>query len=395
MGFTIEDMLLISADRYRMQLAAGKNGWSNSIGWLLMLEDRTIIRNFSGLELAVTTGLGFQRTEDLISLVQDLVDKHASGLIINTGYYIKDIPSEVCAYCDENDFPLLTVPWDIYLAEMIKDLSIRVYLQSSTDEQLTESFIHAIEQPDAKELYVKNLLPYFDVDGTFQVVLFTLPGLDQMDTVERKRLSYRMMIYLSDITHNGHFFYYDSMFVLIINALSEQYVSEIVRKFKAHFKRRMHGSSITIGIGSQMNDISNLHCAFRRAKAALSMALDTKSAAVYFDQMETYRLLYSISDTALLKEMCEIPLKPLLDHDRKHNSCYTDTLEAYLQYDGSIQAVANAMCTHRNTIIYRMNNIRELLNCPLQTRDEKMPYQIAVLIRHMNLNEKENQYLSS
>ena len=42
MGFTIEDMLVVSQDRYKMQMIAGSGGWSNSISWLLMLEDFTI-----------------------------------------------------------------------------------------------------------------------------------------------------------------------------------------------------------------------------------------------------------------------------------------------------------------------------------------------------------------
>ena len=387
MGFTIEDMLIISADRYRMKLEAGRNGWSNSIGWLLMLEDRTIIRNFSGLELAVTTGLGFQTEEEQLQLAEDLVEKHASGLIINTGFYIREIPEALRDYCDENDFPLLTVPWDVYLADMIKDLSIRVFLQGSTDEQISASFIHAIEEPDARDLYVKELLPFFDVDGTFQVVLFTLPALDQMDTVERRRLSYRMQIYLSDITHNGHFFYYDSMFVLVINALSEDYVRQIVRQFSNNFRKRMPGRKITIGISSQLTDITHLQTAFLRAKAALSMALDTGKNLQYFDEMGICRLLYMVPDHRLLREMSAGVLQPLLDYDAKHDSCLTDTLEAYLNCGGSIQAVSEQLCTHRNTIIYRMNNIRAILDCPLQTQAEKMPYQLACMIRHMDLHD--------
>ena len=43
MGFTIEDMLVVSQDRYKMKMIAGNGGWSNSISWLMMLEDLTII----------------------------------------------------------------------------------------------------------------------------------------------------------------------------------------------------------------------------------------------------------------------------------------------------------------------------------------------------------------
>ena len=205
MGFTIEDMLVVSADKYHMKLEAGEKGWSNSISWLLMLEDLTIIQNFSGKELAVTTGLGFQTEEKMLDLVRELSWHNAAGLIINTGYYIRVIPEEVRKLCDHYDLPLLTVPWEVYLADMIKDMSIRIFLQSSTDEQISAALISAIESPGSRDLYEKELLPHFDLDGTFQTALITTGNLDSMDTVERKRIAYRMQLYLTNLTHNGHF----------------------------------------------------------------------------------------------------------------------------------------------------------------------------------------------
>ena len=126
------------------------------------------------------------------------------------GQYIYEVPEELKAYCDENDLPLLTVPWEVHLSDMIKDFSIHVFLQDTTDEQIASALIAAIETPDNQDAYRKDLLQYFDVDGSFQVLLMTCEGLDSMDTVERKKLSYRIQVYLEDITHNGSFFYYNS-----------------------------------------------------------------------------------------------------------------------------------------------------------------------------------------
>ena len=166
MGFTIEDMLVVSQDRYKMKMVAGSRGWSNSISWLLVMEEMTIIHNFSGKELCITTGLGFQAERDMLELVEELYTHNASGLIVNTGYYVKEIPQSVIDYCDTNGFPLLTVPWEVFLVDMIKDLSVRIFLQSSTDEQISDALIHAIEQPEARDLYTRDLLPHFDLDGT-------------------------------------------------------------------------------------------------------------------------------------------------------------------------------------------------------------------------------------
>lgn len=383
MGFTIEDMNLLSRDKYQMEMLAGNRGWSNSISWILMLEDTAIIQNFAGKELAVTTGLGFDTENKLIHLVEMLVKYHASGLIINIGEYIKEIPESVCTFCDENDFPLMTVPWEVLLVDMIKDFSIRIFLQGTADEEISRAFISAVETPDNQELYRKALLPYFDVDGEFCVVLFTTRGLDEMDTVERRRLSYRLQIYLENITHNGSFFYYDSNFVLIMNDVSKKDYDEIIDGVVQRTRRRMPDVPIFVGSGSKVQDVSNLHIAYKRAKAAVAMAMKKQIPVLSFDEMGMYRLLYSVNDINLLKEMSEVPLQPLLDYDAKHNANYVETLEWYLKYNGSIQAVSEAMYTHRNTIIYRISNIKKLLNSNLETTEERLLYQMAYYIRGM------------
>lgn len=372
MGFTIEDMNLLSKERYQMELQAGHNGWSNSINWILMLEDTAIIQNFAGKELAVTTGLGFDTEEKLLNLVRMLVKFHAAGLIVNTGEYIKKIPKAVIDYCDENDLPLMTVPWEVLLVDMIKDFSIRIFLQGTADEEITRTFIHAIEEPANQELYRKNLLPYFDVDGEFQVVIFTAEGLDEMDTVERRRLSYRLQIYLKNITHNGSFFYYDSHFVLIMNDVSKKDYEDIVEGVVQRTKYKMPEIPIYVGIGSRVYDIANLYIAYQRAKSAAIVAKKKKTPIVHFDNMGIHRLLYSAADVSLLSEMGDMALKPLLDYDAKHNSNYVETLEWYLKYNGSIQAVAEAMYTHRNTVIYRISNIKKLLQCELDQRKKDL-----------------------
>lgn len=383
MGFTIEDMLLLSKEQYEMELIAGRNGWSNSISWVLMLEDLATINHFTGMELVVTTGLGFDSEEKWVRLAQKLTTNHASGLIINTGGYLYKIPERLINFCDENDLPLLTVPWEVVIVDMIKDISLRLFMQGSADEQITGALINAIEHPENPSLYKNDLLPYFDVDGSFQAVLITADGLDEMDTVERKKLSYRLQIYLENITHNGSFFYYDGDFVLIMNAVSKKDFEEIINGMVNRTKRRMPEFPIYVGTGSPVRDVKNLQLSYRRAKAAVTMAKRHQKALLHFDEMGLFRLLYSINDEDLLSDMTNTPLKPLIEYDEKHNSNYLETLELYLKYNGSIQAVSEALYTHRNTVIYRVANIKKLLNTDLETTEERMKYQVAFYIRNM------------
>ena len=383
MGFTIEDMLTVSREKYDMELIAGRNGWANSISWILLIEDQAVLRNFKGKDLAVTTGFGFPTEEKLQSLIEELVKRHASGLIINTGMHILEVPESVIRYSNENDFPLLTVPWSTELYDLIKVLSARIFMQSAADEQISNALIHAIEEPEAMDLYNKDLLPYFDVDGTFQVALITTGNLDVMDTVDRRSLSYRLQIYLENITHNGNFFYYDSCFALVVNALPKEQVTDIVNGFALRIKRKMPELPVTVGVGSVVKDATNLHIAYKRAKAAIGMALRTGQPLLYFDDMGIYRLLSLVPDQKLLEEMGDDLLKPLIAHDEKRDTDYVETLEIYLKNNGSIQAVAEELFTHRNTVIYRVNNIKKLLGSPLETAEDRMKYQIACMLHRM------------
>lgn len=380
MGLTIEDMLVISKDKYQMEFCAGKNGWSNSISWILLIEDSIILKDFKGRDLAVTTGLGFNSEDKIMQLVENLVALHAAGLVINLGPYINHIPPSVMSYCDENDFPLLTIPWRIHIFEMIKDLSIHVFFQSETDEQISNAFIHAIEEPENKGLYEKDLLAHFDIDGAFQIILISTGDLDSMDTVERRRISYQIQIYLENITHNGHFFYYDSYFALMLNNITASDQKNIIEGFIQRAKRKMPEKKISVGIGSMVSGIKNVQITYRRAKAAVDMALRNQTDLLYFDEMGLYRMIGLIQDPMLLQEMGADILSPLIDYDQKHNAQYVDTLYYYLAYNGSVQMVADKMFTHRNTVIYRIGNIKKMLDMDLDNADDRMKYMVACMI---------------
>ncbi len=384
MSFTIEDMMLTSEKRYEMKFLAGKNGWANSISWVHLLEDTTIIQNFWGKEVAVTTGLGFPEKEDWMRLVRKLNRYHASGLIINVGQYIREIPEELIAYCDENDLPLLTVPWEVRLSDMIKDFSIRVFVQDNTDEQIATALIAAIETPDNQTAYRRELWQYFDVDGSFQVLLLTCEGLDAMDMVERRKLSYRIQVYLEDITHNASFFYYNSDFVLVANAVPEEALYQLIEGAIKRGEKRMPERKLRVGIGSKCMDISRLSVSYRRAKAAVQMAMTQKRQVVKFDDGGLYRLLYMVEDTGVLQEIETECLAALEEYDRKYNAGYVETLQSYLKHNGSIRAVAEELYTHRNTVLYRLGNIRKVLGNELKTPEERLPYQMAFYIRSMH-----------
>ena len=380
MGFTVADMLIIATEKYDMQLVAGKNGWANSISWLLMVEDTTITKSFLGKELVVTTGLGFNTEEKLIELIDILTAHHGAGLVVNVGNYIQEIPERVLQHADRNDLPLMVVPWEISMVDMIKDLTVRIFLQTLTDEQISKGFRKAIEHPQDQENYRDELSQAFDVDGRFQVVVITAKGLDSMDSMDRKRIAYRLQIYLENISHTAHFFYYDGCFLLILNAVNDEQRDEIIDGFLKRAKLRMPDAEIFVGIGSAVMDIANVHISYKRGVYAANYALKRALPIMHFDEIGVERLLYSVRDQKILGEMGEEVLKPLLEYDREHNSDLVETLRLYLKHNGSYAKIAEELYIHKNTILYRMGKIKELLDTTLEDGEERLKLFLAITI---------------
>jgi len=383
MGFTIEDAITQCGEQYKLTLLAGQNGCANTISWIHLIEDTTIIQQLWGKELAVTTGLGFQSEELLFHFIEKLVSHHSTGLIINTGKYIFNISQPIIDYCNEQDFPLLTIPWEIHLADVIKDFSMRCILSEREDRQISKYFINAFLNPEHIETCRSELLTYFDVDGDFQVLLISIENSDQFDSIELRRVSFQLQLYFEKINSKFSFFWFDSYFVLIVNNYSESHFVDIIERMYKRTQKRMKERFIHIGVGTPVHDIRNVVKGYKRAKAAVEMAIHFNKPILYFKDMGIYQILFTIEDKDLLENIYLQQLKTLIEYDNKHHTEFEKTLFYYLKYNGSLQKIASIMYTHRNTINYRITKIKQLLNSNLETPEERFQYMLAFYIKDM------------
>ena len=58
-----------------------------------------------------------------------------------------------------------------------------------------------------------------------------------------EELSYRIQMYLEDITHNASFFYYNSDFVLVANAITEEFLCQLAEGALKRGKNECRGWS--------------------------------------------------------------------------------------------------------------------------------------------------------
>lgn len=383
MSLTLEEVLQSTREQYKLKLLAGEKGIARIISWALVMEDKYIAQYFLGNELVVTSCLGVPNEEELMLFVQLLIEKHAVGIVINTGGYIFQIPQSILDYCNAHKLPLLTMPWEMSMNAFIRNCCMKIFQNSQQEEAISKAFLQAIQTPGNYDLYSTELAKSFHIHGTFTVITYFIPPDVDRNSLDYKRAEQRVRNVLIRMQRNGILFFHDYYYILIVNEASDDQTEYLARRIIDLYQEFLSGKKISIGVGLSSEDVKYVANSYRRAKAAMRMAIYLEKPRVHFSQMGFYQVLFSVDDPTILLEFSRNTLKKLTDYDKRHGSSLTDTLEAYLKYDCSVQLVSENTFTHRNTINYRIKKIKELLDTDLESVEEKFTYLMAFHIRNM------------
>ncbi len=89
-----------------------------------------------------------------------------------------------------------------------------------------------------------------------------------------------------------------------------------------------------------------------------------------FEATGTYQLLLPyMSDPAELKRFYSETVRPLVAYDEQYETDLLGTLATFLECDANVNATAARLITHRHTIRYRFERVRELTGLDVQSTD--------------------------
>ncbi len=377
MALTLKDLVELTTEPYFLQTLCAKDYLEHVVTWVHMMEDTEIIRLFWGNELVVTTGHMLKTEEDLIHLVEILDKNRCSGLVINTGKYIKKIPQSVIDYCEKRHFPLMTIPWKVYVTEFVKDCCSLINQSSRDEEILSETILHLIHFPqniDGKREYLDQ---HFQEENGFQLIAVKPERTRPLGNITDQRRILR----IHSALRSYHFPYcllqYENRFFILVNQkdpeVTENIANQIIRSVRTFYANL----PLYIGISDVVDNYNHLPDCFHSAISASRKAALQKTSIVNFNDMGFYKLLYSVPDETLLQKYYYEVMNPLIEADPNEKNGYVETLFRYILCDGHLQEVASKMFVHRNTINYRMTKIREILGCDFSKQSDRMPFLMA------------------
>ncbi|HEY1457143.1 MAG TPA: helix-turn-helix domain-containing protein [Solirubrobacteraceae bacterium] len=93
--------------------------------------------------------------------------------------------------------------------------------------------------------------------------------------------------------------------------------------------------------------------------------------ALAFEQTGAYRLLLSTmsENPAELRRFYSETVEPLAAYDEQYETELVRTLETFLEADGNVAGTAQRLFTHRHTVYYRLERVRELSGLDVSSSD--------------------------
>lgn len=119
---------------------------------------------------------------------------------------------------------------------------------------------------------------------------------------------------------------------------------------------------IPVGASCVFTDLNELDEAKRQAQCSCAYAQHNRVGAglADYNDYKLQDLLSQAGKAFSLRPFCDEVLLQIREHDHAHQTEYEQTLRVYLASGQSLQATANLLFIHKNTVIYRIGKLREL-----------------------------------
>lgn len=132
------------------------------------------------------------------------------------------------------------------------------------------------------------------------------------------------------------------------------------------------GYTFAIGRSRIAEDPADLPRAVSEALLAANVAQGGNDGpALAFEQTGAYRLLLSAmsENPAELQRFYAETVEPLVAYDEQYETDLMRTLETFLEADGNVAGTAQRLFTHRHTIYYRLERVRDLSGLDVSSSD--------------------------
>lgn len=390
MALKVKDIYKKISEQYsNITLVAGEGGMSNLVNWFHMVEKEEIAQFLEGKEIVVTTGIALkENNESLFEIVKGCLNNDASAIIVNLGPYITEIDNEIIQFCNDNSFPIFSAPWEVYMANVVKIIAQEVARSHEKSIELVSAFKNAICFPAQHESYVSILERYdYEIEWHYCISIVRVEDKQTKKSIDhdtlrtiRKRIE-NVLAFLApkSIVFRLH----DEIIVCFANR-SEESIITIMKQLLNNISRQMKNKyHMYIGIGRNTMSVRCIYKTYNIAQKVvrLQKRMNHEYEVLSYKELGISKLFLAMEDNEIMNEFYSNVLEPLVEYDQHNHSDYVTFLDIYFEEECHIQAIADRLYLHRNSINYKIKKIEDILQCDLNEFSVKTEIMIALKLR--------------
>lgn len=151
--------------------------------------------------------------------------------------------------------------------------------------------------------------------------------------------------------------------LVLVPGGDEEPAARVAQSLLRELQSGLHGFAFAVGRSRPVSDPVRLHRAGHEALlAATVVESDPDRDVLDFGQMGAYVLLLNvmIDSPGEIHSFFDDTVAPLVAYDEQYETGLVPTLETFLDCDGNVAQSAQRLFTHRHTIRYRLERVREL-----------------------------------
>ncbi len=381
MALTIKD--IIEENMFPgTQLMTGFESAENLIHWVTVQEILDAVDSLSEGDLLLTTGFDLQDATRHQSLIARLKQNGVSGMMIQTGYYLEQIPVYLLEAGRKFQFPILEIPPRYKFSEVTKRLIKEIDKKSLVDDHsfidyhFFSRYVKAAYQKALQQEEMDSQLPC--------LIAVTLADAYQCDKAKFEDILEQIRSMLADESdfYIGDFSY-DRQGVFLISFAQERQLLRTLGNLNDCIVRTSDFEGIDLlASADYLQGVEEIKTAFAHCIDTLNM-LHTVGARRGFCFYGHYHFVkrfsvLSRSDKNYAKE--HEMLQCLIKKDKENNTAYVQTLRILLLENGNVSKAAKRLFIHRHTLLNRIEVIKELTGFNFEDYYERLSFQVALQI---------------
>lgn len=369
-----------------MKLVAGRGGTNKVIRWIHVVESPQVSEWVKGGELLFITGVVIKNDVNaLLQFVKDLIDRNLSGLVINTGPYIKETPKEVMELADRFDFPIFELPFEVKLIDVTQSISRAIFMNKVHQESMN-SFMKEMIFGDlifTDEILNRASFYGYNPNKTYSSIIVDIDNFknfiqdkkisSEESIIEIKQNIEQIILTVMSKWRKKILYVMQRDSIILMMPVNENdndkdEATAIAEDIIRNVKEKFMNLTVSIGIGNNWSELKDFKNSVNQAQKTLKIIkiYGEKSSFKKYSKLGIYRIFFEGNKQEEMKQIYYETLGKLINYDSKNETNLVKTLEAYVAEGANLGRAAERLFIHRNTMKYRMSRMEEILECNLR-----------------------------